>query len=1207
MRIIIDMQGAQTSSRFRGIGRYTLSFVQAVVRNRGEHEVILVLNGLFPESVEPIRAAFEGLIPQKNIRLWHSPGPVCEGSSGNETRREVAELVREDFFLSLQPDLIHVTSLFEGYVDDAVTSIGRFDKQTPVSVTLYDLIPLLNSDHYLKPNPLYEQYYRRKLSHLQQATCFLAISEFSRQEGLSNLGIQESSVINVSTAIEPDFYAVNLGEDTEQRLRQKFNITRPFVLYTGATDERKNLPRLILAYAALPRSLRETHQLVFAGRLPANHLAELQGIAKTAGVSAEELVFTHYVSDEELVCLYKLCKLYVFPSWHEGFGLPVLEAMACGAPVICSNTSSLPEVIGLDEATFDPMDVSSIKNKLQQALEDEVFRNLLITHGIKQAMLFSWDGTAKRAISTWETITVCNRRNYLDASLREIRLYRSIAPYFSHQRDSDVAAISACLAMNKQAGIERQLLLDISELTHSDKVTDARRVVRSYLKYLLQSPPNGFRVEPVYASRVTGYRYARRFTQRFLYQSDTGVIDTPMRWQRGDIFFALDMQLHLQLENSSFYRQLCQEGLTVKFLVNNHFVNSNTNAFQENWLTMVAGTDGAICLSKTTLDSLTQQIEEFAVPRSPNFKCTWVQCGVDIDVNDGSSVGPTNAENIFKSLSERPTFLCASDFESVNKQQQILHAVEILWEQNIDVNLVFVGKLGLDQEALSDRLNNHRELNRRLFWLMSISGDYLEKIYAKSTCLVAAAVNDGFGLSLFEAARQGLPIIVRDIPVYREIAGEFTEYFRGDAPEDLAYVLMSWLDKYREKRHALSNNIPWLTWKQSTEILKFALVESNYLRRQLLVDISELVQRDAKSGIQRVVRSLLNEWFTDNETGYRIEPIFATHDHGYRYARKFMANLLGKDTTIIADEPIEYEPGDVFLGLDLAPAFVPAHQNFYQKLRSSGVIVSFVIYDLLPLVSEYFEKIHADAYSRWLEVATSGDMAICISESVSAELHKWLHFNKPHVFPKFKIRSFHLGADINRSIPTIGLTEDAENLLKVFSSKPIFLMVSTLAPHKGHKQVLDAFELLWSTGAELNLVIVGKEGWRVEELVKRLRNHSELNKRLFWLEGISDEFLLKVYSTSTCLIAASYGEGFGLPLIEAAQHKLPIIARDIPIFREVASNYAYYFKAEEPHELMRSILCWLDLHRHNNHPKSENMPWLTWRESANQLIKTLKN
>ena len=78
MRIVIDMQGAQTESRFRGIGRYTLSFTQAIARNRGEHEVLLALSGLFPATIEPIRAAFEGLLPQENIRVWHAPGPVRE-------------------------------------------------------------------------------------------------------------------------------------------------------------------------------------------------------------------------------------------------------------------------------------------------------------------------------------------------------------------------------------------------------------------------------------------------------------------------------------------------------------------------------------------------------------------------------------------------------------------------------------------------------------------------------------------------------------------------------------------------------------------------------------------------------------------------------------------------------------------------------------------------------------------------------------------------------------------------------------------------------------------------------------------------------------------------------------------------------------------------------------------------------------------------
>lgn len=163
MRIVLDMQGAQTESRFRGIGRYTIAFAQAVARNRGEHEVMLALNGLFPESIEPIRAAFDDLLPQENIRVWHVPGPVCEGHPGNDSRREAAEFLREAFLASLRPDVIHISSLFEGYLDDAVTSIGRFDTSTPVSVTLHDLIPLLNPEHYLQPNPRYEQYYLRKI------------------------------------------------------------------------------------------------------------------------------------------------------------------------------------------------------------------------------------------------------------------------------------------------------------------------------------------------------------------------------------------------------------------------------------------------------------------------------------------------------------------------------------------------------------------------------------------------------------------------------------------------------------------------------------------------------------------------------------------------------------------------------------------------------------------------------------------------------------------------------------------------------------------------------------------------------------------------------------------------------------------------------------------------------------------------------------
>ena len=404
MRIVIDMQGAQTESRFRGIGRYTMSFAQAIVRNRGEHEVFLALSGLFPNTIEPIRAAFDGLLSQENIRVWYTPGPVQEEYPDNDARREVAELIREAFLASLAPDVIHISSLFEGYVDDAVASIGRFDRSTPVSVSLYDLIPLLNPDHYLKPNPRYAQYYLRKVEHLKKAAVYLAISEFTRQEGLAHLDAPESRIVNVATAIEPCFQPLRVNGDVAAQLRQKFGLTRPFILYTGGADERKNLPRLIQAFAALPAPLRAGHQMLLAGKMPQGEITHLQHQAKSAGLNPDGLCFTGYVTDEELVQLYNLCKLFVFPSWHEGFGLPALEAMACGAPVIGANTSSLPEVIALDEAMFDPLDVAAIAAKMAQALENDAFRAKLREHGLQQARRFSWDESAKRAIVAWESL-----------------------------------------------------------------------------------------------------------------------------------------------------------------------------------------------------------------------------------------------------------------------------------------------------------------------------------------------------------------------------------------------------------------------------------------------------------------------------------------------------------------------------------------------------------------------------------------------------------------------------------------------------------------------------------------------------------------------------------------------------------------------------------------------------------------------------------
>jgi glycosyltransferase involved in cell wall biosynthesis len=308
----------------------------------------------------------------------------------------------------------------------------------------------------------------------------------------------------------------------------------------------------------------------------------------------------------------------------------------------------------------------------------------------------------------------------------------------------------------------------------------------------------------------------------------------------------------------------------------------------------------------------------------------------------------------------------------------------------------------------------------------------------------------------------------------------------------------------------------------------------------------------------------------------------------------------------VKDEFIEIQPGDVFLGLDLQHHVVATQNDYLTMLRNSGVRVYFVVYDLLPIMlPDCFLPGSAEGHSIWLKIISQFDGVVCISKVVAEELSKWLEINGAHGLRPLKISWFHVGADVENSVPTRGLPDNANHVLKELVGRPTFVTVGTIEPRKGQDQILSAFELLWKENVDVNLVIVGKQGWMVGQLVNQIREHEELGKRLFWLDGISDEYLEKVYKASICLIAASKGEGFGLPLIEAAQHKLPIIARDIPVFREVAGDHAFYFSGLEPKNLAKAINNWLKLNANNKAPQSTNIPWLTWKQSTQQLLQAI--
>lgn len=391
--------------------------------------------------------------------------------------------------------------------------------------------------------------------------------------------------------------------------------------------------------------------------------------------------------------------------------------------------------------------------------------------------------------------------------------------------------------------------------------------------------------------------------------------------------------------------------------------------------------------------------------------------------------------------------------------------------------------------------------------------------------------------------------------------------------------------------------------------------------RQVFVDVSILCKSDLHTGIQRVVRALVLALISSSRHGTRIEPVRMSNKGGawhYRYARTWTSGLLELPENWAVDEPIEMSPGDVFLGADYIGhlAIEAERAGLYRSFQRRGVAVHFVVYDLLPVtMPDVFPPKSDEIFSNWLSaVARSSDKVFCISKSVADDFNRWLDQHRDLLAQRPKVQPFHLGYDFESTRPTVGLPQDYDILRGALEARPTFLMVGTIEPRKGYLQVLAAFDELWRAGTDVNLVVIGREGWKdlprearrtIPETIERLSRHRYRHQRLFWVSDGSDELLNELYLNSTCLIAASLGEGFGLPLVEAARYDLPIIARDIPVFREVAGDTVRYFKSEDPSALAICITESLDAQRSNSSQSTAHLPMHRWSESALQLFELM--
>lgn len=371
----------------------------------------------------------------------------------------------------------------------------------------------------------------------------------------------------------------------------------------------------------------------------------------------------------------------------------------------------------------------------------------------------------------------------------------------------------------------------------------------------------------------------------------------------------------------------------------------------------------------------------------------------------------------------------------------------------------------------------------------------------------------------------------------------------------------------------------------SSELKDISICIANQFYRRLYVDITGCFDNIRVSGIPRVVKNisrLLPSSLLDN-----MEVIFVGLVDGEFVAYELI------DSQWVVQGKISPNPNDIFLFLALNPDLSLYAEYFYEH-KNYGVKIVTIVYDL---VYYHFPEFVSDGYSiplrKWLKfVVEISDLLLCISKSVMKELNEWFLENRIQKGIK-KIDYFYLGSNL----------DDACNL-KIKKNKKLkknFIAVSTIEPRKGYDTLLDAFERLFPK-YDIKLSIVGREGWKCRDICNRIQCSKFYQDKLFWYKNASDKDLIDLYNQSDAYVNASLYEGFGLPVVEAAKYGIPLILRDLPVFRELVGDDASFFSSsDELERLVEEFIINSD-----SFPLLSKSQLISWEESVMCLINKIR-
>lgn len=289
---------------------------------------------------------------------------------------------------------------------------------------------------------------------------------------------------------------------------------------------------------------------------------------------------------------------------------------------------------------------------------------------------------------------------------------------------------------------------------------------------------------------------------------------------------------------------------------------------------------------------------------------------------------------------------------------------------------------------------------------------------------------------------------------------------------------------------------------------------------------------------------------------------------------------------------VTLQSGDILILID--STWLNNNYKQLDDLKKKNVKIVAVIYDIIPVINSEFCTIDlTHSLKEWYQKATKYiDGYIAISNTVKNEIYTYIKSNLLPDIQKQKFDYFYLGANLSTKYEENDVSEIFKSY---FKNQNTYITVSTIEPRKNHSFILDAFDVLWSNNEDLTYIIIGRIGWNTEGLIKRIKSHKEYGKKLFLLDNVEDNELIYAYKNAKALVFASHVEGFGLPIIESLFYKLPVIASDIPIHKEIGAEKILYFDLSETNSLISII-------KTGNTKAVENFVWQDWHQSTKDLI-----